>query len=238
MRLEAVVYHRRMTRRRRSAATAWVLASVLVASGCSLFTSLDDLDGDPVPDASDGAPASPDASRDDTTRADVTSTSQSDAGGDAGPEPLVVNGGFEQPGVGCGPGWVAGKGTGTRVSPGATSGYACRVCSAVDYRDVFFVKRATPIDGGAGTWQLQMSARVEPDAGYKSPVQYYLYVRARLADGGVTGAYNGGAVGPTWQAAQVSLDAPPGTIALDVEVGGDGDPGSCIALDDVVLARP
>lgn len=218
-----------------------VLGAVLLG-GCSIFTSLGGLDGVPLDETDAGSEPrdATSASSDGSLGGPGDASSlPPDAADGASPAPLVDNGGFEAPAtVGCGPGWLTVKGSATQVTPGSSSAHACRVCNTLGYRDPYFVRTQAPIDGGAGTWQMQVMSRVEVDAGYPAPVQYYLYMRARLADGGATGAYLGGAVASSWQPAQLALDAPPGTVGIELEVGADGDPTTCLAVDDVVLAPP
>ncbi len=213
-----------------------MLASVLVASGCSLFTSLDDLDGDPVVETEGGVDGgvTPEAS---TPRTDGEAP-RTDAS-DAAPASLVANAGFEEEGpVGCGPGWAAGIGSARRVSPGSGSPSACRVCNDTGYRDLFFVRSATAIDAGPGRWQVQFAGRVEADAGYKAPYFSWMLLRAKLADGGVATDSKKTTPDGTWQPTLGSIDAPPGTVGLELELGGDGETGSCYALDDVVVVPP
>jgi hypothetical protein len=119
-----------------ASALAWV-------AGCSLVTELDSLSsGDaPTPGSSqDGAsdvtgpigedaPASSDA-RSGATDAAVDARVDGPRDAEAGPPPLLANGGFEGIGSVCSPWTPTHNGTTQQTPPGRTGGYACRVCTS------------------------------------------------------------------------------------------------------------
>jgi len=210
--------------------SVWALA----AAGCSLLTSLDGLDTGSAPAAGpDGAPASP---REDRVVPQEEAASPSPDGGvelDAA-STLPANGSFEQGSVGCGTGWLPIRATATRV-PGGVTGNACKVCNATAGRDAFMMNVVPNLTLGAGGYIVEVQVRREENTGAPDPLNALFYTQIQLVDGGAITGGSPGAISASWQVAQFGLNVPEGATSIYVEVGGEGDPGACVLLDDVVI---
>jgi hypothetical protein len=203
--------------------------------GCSVFTSLDDLQhATSDAQANDGAPS------DVAQQNDVVQTNDAgDAGGN-----LVNNGGFENGQGGCGTNWGNGySDTFSRVSPGHTGSSACLVCTnnannqsyQIDaianipitagnyYAEAWIV---TPWDGGAATQSVGIQVRFVGDAGG---------ISSCTGDG--TSYCQGSFVSPGtgWTSSSTTFVASgPGALQIAIH-SYDGTPSSCFAMDDVAV---
>jgi hypothetical protein len=208
----------------------WTVAALLVASACSTFSS-----------SSDDAPTGgPDAGGDGTTP--PPNPNSTDAADAATPDGHVLtdgdvpvpNGDFEQStGTSCAPGWEPLFGTESASTIARNGKHGCMVCNTQSTA-YFTAKVSIPTAPVTGQYVVSAWGHDVPDGGSNGAVVFVaLYV---TSDGGdpVLHPNTTDLTPDTWVQAQASTNANAGDL-LDVAVGGEGPPGDCLVIDDVLL---
>jgi hypothetical protein len=192
-------------------------AFAALSSACSLFVSLDDLNG----------------------------TTTDGGGGDSGTDgttSLIRNGTFDQGAGGCGANWGAGYNeTYMRVSPGHTGANACLVC-ATSVSGSYQIDALDTLTLPAGSYYVEGWIET-PDGSPAPQIGIGIQLRTTTDAGSITGCsssnYCQGSESPapigSWAPSAATFGVT-GTASVMLDVHSyEAPPGACFVLSDVVL---
>jgi hypothetical protein len=153
---------------------------------------------------------------------------------DAGSDALLRNGGFEEEGAVCGPGWMTVYGAAERTTTSHGGMYGCQLCNPSDAASGGYGAVTQSLrNPSPGNYTFQYYAEEGPDGGGEFAFANLTWT---LADGGTVARQRQVSVPATFASVSVgAVPVPSGSTLLTVELEALLYPGGCVVVDDALL---